>query len=386
VLPGTDDFVEGMIAMDNNSIGPLLEFMDITSFEKLSDSFTRLTGLATAIVDLKGEVLVSTGWQRICTEFHRKNPVTAARCLESDTILAGKSAQGDTCNVYKCRNGLVDVAVPVTIGNEHVGNLFIGQLFLEPPPIGFFARQAEESGFDGSSYLEELRKVPVISAEQMNRAIEFLKNLTTIIGNTGLDKKRLYALNNHLERRIRERTTELTYSNERLRVLSEASFEGIIISENGVILEANNRMAAMVGFHQGIELVGVPVTDFIAPDGRNDVSEKIRSGYDKPYETIGLTRDGGLFPMEIQARMFVYKERIVRGSSVRDLTERHKAAKEIQALRNILPICSYCRKVRDDKGYWEQVESYFHKHGETDFSHSICPECLNKYYPGEADG
>ena len=55
--------------------------------------------------------------------------------------------------------------------------------------------------------------------------------------------------------------------------------------------------------------------------------------------------------------------------------------KEINTLRGIIPICSSCKKVRDDKGYWQQVEAYVRDRSEAEFSHSICPECLEKLYP-----
>jgi len=58
-----------------------------------------------------------------------------------------------------------------------------------------------------------------------------------------------------------------------------------------------------------------------------------------------------------------------------------KAVKEVKNLSGLLPICSSCKKVRDDKGYWNQIESYIESHSEADFSHSICPECAKKLYP-----
>lgn len=54
---------------------------------------------------------------------------------------------------------------------------------------------------------------------------------------------------------------------------------------------------------------------------------------------------------------------------------------EIQTLRGILPICMHCKKIRDDAGFWQAVESYIRRHTLADFSHSICPECLKEYYP-----
>lgn len=58
-----------------------------------------------------------------------------------------------------------------------------------------------------------------------------------------------------------------------------------------------------------------------------------------------------------------------------------KALKEIKTLRGILPLCSFCKKIRDDKGYWEQVDVYIYKHLGSDISHSLCPECAKEHYP-----
>jgi len=59
-----------------------------------------------------------------------------------------------------------------------------------------------------------------------------------------------------------------------------------------------------------------------------------------------------------------------------------KALSEIKSLRGILPICAGCKRIRDDAGYWQQVEQYVQEHSEAEFSHSICPDCMKKLYPG----
>lgn len=61
-----------------------------------------------------------------------------------------------------------------------------------------------------------------------------------------------------------------------------------------------------------------------------------------------------------------------------------KAISELKILSGLLPICSYCKKIRDDQGYWQQVEAYIAGHSEAGFSHSICPECLKEHYPAYA--
>ena len=62
--------------------------------------------------------------------------------------------------------------------------------------------------------------------------------------------------------------------------------------------------------------------------------------------------------------------------------ELERALSEIKSLRGILPICAGCKRIRDDAGYWQQVEQYVQEHSEAEFSHSICPDCMKKLYPG----
>jgi len=63
------------------------------------------------------------------------------------------------------------------------------------------------------------------------------------------------------------------------------------------------------------------------------------------------------------------------------ILELQNALLKIRMLSGLLPICSSCKKIRDDRGYWEQIEVYIKDHSEADFSHSICPECTEKLYP-----
>jgi hypothetical protein len=63
------------------------------------------------------------------------------------------------------------------------------------------------------------------------------------------------------------------------------------------------------------------------------------------------------------------------------IRDREKAFEEVKILRGFLPICASCKKIRDDKGYWTQMEAYIRDHSEAEFSHGICPECVKKLYP-----
>ena len=59
------------------------------------------------------------------------------------------------------------------------------------------------------------------------------------------------------------------------------------------------------------------------------------------------------------------------------------ALKNIKTLQGLIPICSSCKKIRDDQGYWNILESYIQKNSDAQFSHSICPECSDKVYGNE---
>ncbi|UCD82171.1 MAG: PAS domain-containing protein, partial [Desulfobacterales bacterium] len=72
------------------------------------------------------------------------------------------------------------------------------------------------------------------------------------------------------------------------------------------------------------------------------------------------------------------KAEVSREKLVKEL---QKALSDVKTLKGIIPICASCKRVRDDKGYWEQIESYINKYSEADFSHGICPDCAAKIYP-----
>jgi len=69
-------------------------------------------------------------------------------------------------------------------------------------------------------------------------------------------------------------------------------------------------------------------------------------------------------------------------ATLRDTNQKlEKALNEVKTLQGILPICSHCKKIRADDENWQLLESYISMHSDALFSHSICPDCLNKYYP-----
>ncbi len=108
----------------------LEHIIDSQAIQALMDDFYRLTQIGVAIMDLKGQVLVATGWQDICTKFHRQHPETLQNCLQSDLELSRRVNPG-AFQLYKCQNHLNDLVTPIVVGERHVGNLYLGQFFYE---------------------------------------------------------------------------------------------------------------------------------------------------------------------------------------------------------------------------------------------------------------
>jgi len=199
------------------------ELVDLTRLKELMAGFYDLTGLPSTIIDLDGNILttqdgrwVGVGWKRICLDFHRVNPLTAARCVRSDVELSQQARQGGAC-YYSCLNGLVDAAFPILVDGEHLANLFTGQFFLEPPDRDSFRRQAAEFGFDEQAYLASLDAVPVFSRDYVDRGMRFLEMLAVQIGEIGKQTKELRALNAAMEQAGQLRTRFFASASHDLR-------------------------------------------------------------------------------------------------------------------------------------------------------------------------
>jgi diguanylate cyclase (GGDEF)-like protein/PAS domain S-box-containing protein len=127
----------------------------------------------------------------------------------------------------------------------------------------------------------------------------------------------------------KEAEEALRESEERLRRLADAALEGILVTDEGVILEANRALTDMLGY-EASEVVGRSAVEFIAPEHRELVRQKIASGNEEPYEIIGVSKDGTLLDLEVRGRAYSYQGRKVRVTAVRDITERKKVEKRLE--------------------------------------------------------
>jgi len=123
----------------------------------------------------------------------------------------------------------------------------------------------------------------------------------------------------------------LRESEARYRLLTDSTFDGVAIHEQGTLLEVNTGLERMFGYKPG-ELIGTPILDLVAEESRAMVVENMRRGVCGPYEAIGRRKDGTVFPGEIVVRPHRYRGRDVRLVAGRDITERKQTERALQFL------------------------------------------------------
>jgi PAS domain S-box-containing protein len=201
----------------------LADLIDVRGVQKLMDDFYAVAGIPMSVVDVRGRVLVGVGWQDICTRFHRVHPETSRHCLESDTRLASGLAQGES-RLYKCRNNLWDMATPIMVSGQHVGNIFTGQFFFNDETVDReeFRAQARKYGLDEAEYLAALDRVPRLDHRDVERGMRFFLKLADMLSQLGYSNVKLARL---LEERDRL-TNSLRESEDRLKRAQEIAHLG----------------------------------------------------------------------------------------------------------------------------------------------------------------
>jgi len=194
----------------------------------------------------------------------------------------------------------------------------------------------------------------------------------------------------------------LRESEERFRRIFEDGPLGMIIAApNYRILNANKTVCEMLGYAEE-ELIGLSIADITLPEdieksatlskqaltGEIPIFQIEKRYFKKNGEILWINLT--VTTMHDQMGKVLYAIGMMEDISERKLSgqqkeklisDLHGALAEIKKLRGILPICSSCKKIRDDKGYWNQIEVYIRDHSEAEFSHGICPECAKKLFP-----
>ncbi|HRT05209.1 MAG TPA: PAS domain S-box protein [Kiritimatiellia bacterium] len=206
-----------------------------------------------------------------------------------------------------------------------------------------------------------------------------------------------YALVLMVNRRL---LLDLTLQREKFSKAFHSSPYALLLTRlsDGQILEINDGFTALAGYEDA-EALGTTTIDLNlwAQTGDRDavVAQLAARGRVDGLEFTFRKKSGELLTGLYSAVVIAVGDEPCILSSIADITarkqaeqererlvaEREKALAEIKVLGGLLPICMSCKKIRDDQGYWNQIETYIRSHSQAEFSHSLCPECAHKLYP-----
>jgi ligand-binding sensor protein/anti-sigma regulatory factor (Ser/Thr protein kinase) len=169
----------------------LVNLIDLERVQRMCESLSAAFDIALAVLDPEGTILIASGWQDVCTKFHRVHEETLAGCLESDLRINRRLVEGlgDADHyAYRCANGLWDVAFPLVVAGEHVANIFTGQFFFDDDEVdaAVFAERARRLGFDERAYMDAFARVPVLSHERLRKTVVFLADFVGLLGEMGM--------------------------------------------------------------------------------------------------------------------------------------------------------------------------------------------------------
>ncbi|HEV2113816.1 MAG TPA: PAS domain S-box protein, partial [Terriglobales bacterium] len=197
--------------------------------------------------------------------------------------------------------------------------------------------------------------------------------------------------------------SERKRAEEKFRKLLEAAPDAmVIVDQQGAIALVNLQAEKLFGYSRE-ELVGQPV-ELLIPKPHREQHVEHRAGFLRNprvremgagLELHALRKDGTEVPVEISLSPLQTPAGPLVFTNVRDVSDRkaaeadrerliaelQEAIGKVKTLTGLLPICASCKKIRDDRGTWNHIESYIRARSEAEFSHGICPECARRLYP-----
>lgn len=310
--------------------------------------FHKATKVSSAVYEVDGTKLATSGWESVCINFHRRDPRTRRRCIESDTVLVNSMIYGKKYVIYRCKNGMIDSVAPVMVRGEHVANVFSGQVFFEKPDLEWFREQAREFGYVESQYMEAIRKVPILDREKLEPGLEYLSRFAELLGELGL---------RHLKQIEAEEA--LRESERKYRNIFENAVEGVFqAGPDGRFLNINPALARMHGFDSPGRMMATKslASDLFADprDGLRFFDLLEKHGLVQAFESQTVTNDGSRIWVSVNARS-VKDEwgKTYHEGMVENVTERKRAELEMKATQNRLKTLSrtLLRKMEIERHY-----------------------------------
>jgi PAS domain S-box-containing protein len=304
----------------------LSDVIDVCALQEMMNDYYALTGIGIGIIDLKGKVLVGTGWQDVCAKFHRAVPKSCTFCHESDITLSSGVPPG-TFKEYRCKNNMWEIVTPIMLGERHIGNIFLGQFLFddEEPDYELFRAQARRFSYDEAEYLAALDRVPRWSRETVQTAMGFYAKLARMISQANYTN---VILADTLARREQaEEALKLT------RISVEAASDALFwITPDARIVDVNEAACSSLGYSRE-ELLQLSVPDFDPHFNAGAWPQHFATLQQRgsiTFESEHRSKDGRIFPVEIVANHVKFGSELCKFAFVRDITERKRIEKAMR--------------------------------------------------------
>lgn len=162
----------------------LSEIVDIQEIHSLMNNLYKFIHVPIHLTDVKGNVLANVGWLNSYATFYNFHYEICKHCIESDINVSTKVSSGEF-KLYKCKNNMWEIVAPIKVGGQHVGNIHAGQFFFEDESVDhkLLLSQARQDGFNLEEYIVEFEKIPRLSMEAVDKAIDFLLAFANLIDN-----------------------------------------------------------------------------------------------------------------------------------------------------------------------------------------------------------
>ena len=179
----------------------LTELVDVEMLQRIQDSFSKMTGMAALTTDADGKpVTEGSNFTDYCMKYTRKSKKGCARCEQCDKFGAEVTLKTGKSTTYMCHSGLIDFAAPIVADGQLVGCFIGGQALTEKPKKEFIRAIAKDLDIDFEEYWEALGRVPIMGAEQIESASEFLFTTASVLSDIAYGKYMALEANKEVER------------------------------------------------------------------------------------------------------------------------------------------------------------------------------------------
>ena len=350
---------------DNEGEYRFADLFDLSEIQKIQDAFSRATGVASIITEVDGTPITRpSNFCRLCFDLIRKSEAGAKNCMLSDSVIGKPKKDGP--RVQQCLSGgLLDGGASIMVGDRHIANWMVGQIFASECDMEEMLDYADVIGVDRKTYANELKNAKHMPRKQFDDICELLFLIAQQLSNLAIKnlmqskeiarrkqaEHEIIDLNEKLEIKVLQRTNELQGINallkekifekeqiqkklEKYQLLAENANDAMLFTDmEGNITEVNDAAIKIYGYSRE-EFTSMKVSRLRYFDEAPHPVEEIYRSYENGtrYETVHYRKNGTAVNVDVNSQGTMLDGKKLFLSIIRDITERKKSEDEIAYL------------------------------------------------------